>query len=243
LANLSRPCAPRRPQWQGSSKRNSGSRDFRLVACVAASVVALTYLGPYLVLVFYALWLSWPCFRPKLLQPTRALLFPALIVADVLASVLWSINPDVTARAALQFASMIGCTIIAARLVSVHSFIKGFALGACAVLVLVIGMTGGLPDDSALVGGLGSKNQVGEIAELGFYCALMLWFTSKALASKIFLSVAPMVLCLVCLYHSHSATAEITLAAVLVMSFTAYFIGRFPARFRLPPSALWSCAC
>jgi exopolysaccharide production protein ExoQ len=206
--------------------------DFRLVASVAVSVVAMTFLGTHLVALFYAVWLPWAVFRPKqIFQPSRELLLPAIIVAYSLASVLWSVHPDLTARAALEFASMIGCTVIIARLVSVASFIKGVVLGVCAVLVIVLVQSGGFPEGSALTGSLGSKNQVGAIAELGCYCALLMWFGSKG-AARIVLSIVPLCLCLVCLYFSHSATSDISFAAMLCVSYAAYFVGRLPAKFR-----------
>ena len=223
-----------RPVWQNHETNIKHELpDTQAVIWVATSIVAMTFLGTYLVALFYALWLPWVLFRPRqILRPSRELVLPTVIVAYSLASVLWSVHRDVTLRAALEFASMIGCTVIIARLVSVASFIKGVVLGVCAALVIVLVQSGGFPEGSALTGSLGSKNQVGAIAELGFFCALLMRFGSNGAALRI-LSLGPLLLCLVCLYFSHSATSDVSLAAMICVSYAAYFVGRLPRKFRV----------
>ena len=103
------------------------------------------------------------CFR---LGPSRDALAPLLLASYSVASVVWSDYPEITARASLEFFSMIVCVIVIARIVSTEAFIKGLILGCCCVLIatLIDGKADGrdyFTGEYTLVGMFGSKNQVG----------------------------------------------------------------------------------
>jgi exopolysaccharide production protein ExoQ len=129
---------------------------------------------------------------------------------------------------------MIAFTLIIARTVSIPAFIKGITVGASVALVATIVAAGGIPDDLAQVGALGSKNQVGEIAEIGLYCAILSWSLLKNPPGKTAFSVLPFMLCTICLYFSRSATSDVSLAAMLGISATIYIIARMPQKIRAP---------
>ena len=187
------------------------------------------------VALFYLLWLPRAFYKGRLtLRPSKALVFPAIVAAYALASTVWSDHPDMTARAALEFASFVVCVAIISQIVSIRAFIKGVTVGAAAALIATLVIAGGLPDDTALVGSLGSKNQVGEIAEVGFYCALMSWFIVRRLGTKVLFSLVPLVISAVCLVYSRSAISYVSLAAMLGVSCGAYIIGKLPPKVRMP---------
>jgi exopolysaccharide production protein ExoQ len=210
--------------------------EWEAIARVAGSFTALVFLGTYCVIAFYALWLPNILYRGRFsLRPSKALLFPGLVVADALASVLWSIHPDVTARAAVQYFSFIACTVIAARIVPFAGFVRGLAVGASVTLIAAIIFAGGLPDDgSAFTGTLGSKNQVGSAAEVGAYCALASWFLLRGLAAKITFAGLPFLLCMVCMLLARSATSLVSLIATGSVVCAVYALGKLPPKVKRP---------
>jgi exopolysaccharide production protein ExoQ len=210
--------------------------EWEAIARVAASFVALVFLGTYCVIAFYALWLPNILYRGRFaLRPSKALLLPGLVIADALASVLWSTHPDVTARAAVQYFSFIACTVIAARIVPFAGFVRGIAVGATVALVAAIAMSGGLPDNGeALTGGLGSKNQVGAAAEVGAYCALASWYLWRRRSAKIVFAALPFVICILGLVYSRSATSLVSLMATGGVVCAVYALGKLPPRVKRP---------
>jgi exopolysaccharide production protein ExoQ len=202
---------------------------------IAASFVLMTFAGTYFIALFYLFWLPRAFYKGRVtLPPSKALVFPAIVAAYALASTVWSVHPDMTARAALEFASFIVCVAIISQIVSIRAFIKGVAVGAAAALIVTLVIAGGVRGDTALVGSLGSKNQVGAIGEVGFYCALMSWFIVRRLDTKVLFSLVPLVISAVCLLYSRSATSYVSLAAMLGVSSGAYIIGKLPPKSRMP---------
>ena len=145
----------------------------------------------------------------------------------------WSEHPEGTARASIEFASMLVCTAIMARIVSVNAFIVGIVGGACAIVMAVM-LTGGGGTGTALVGFLGSKNQVGSIAEVGAYCALLSWFIYRNILLRLLGSLVPLTVCMVGLYLSRSATSTVSFIAMLAASLGMSLIGKLPLRARAP---------
>jgi hypothetical protein len=96
------------------------------------------------VALFYLLWLPRAFYKGRLtLRPSKALVFPAIVAAYALASTVWSDHPDMTARAALEFASFVVCVAIISQIVSIRAFIKGVTVGAAAALIATLVIAGG----------------------------------------------------------------------------------------------------
>jgi exopolysaccharide production protein ExoQ len=205
---------------------------------VAATVIGITYGNIVGIGLVYLLWLPRLLMRVPKFPPAKALVFPVLIGGYALLSTVWSDHPDGTARASIEFASMLVCTAMMARAASIDAFISGIAAGACAILIAVIAQGGG--GSGALVGFMGSKNQVGSLAEVGIYCALLSWFIYRNMLLRVLGSLVPLMVCMISLVWSRSATSDVSLAAMLAASFGMFLIGKFPLRARMP--ALFSSA-
>jgi exopolysaccharide production protein ExoQ len=199
---------------------------------VAASVIGITYGGVIGIVLLYSLWLPRLLMKVPKLPQRKALVFPILIGGYLLLSTLWSDYPAGTARGAVEFASMLVCTAMMTRAVSISSFIAGIVAGAGTILMAVIA-TGGA-GGGALVGFMGSKNQVGSIAEVGAYCALLSWFVYRNILLRLLGSLVPLIVCMICLYLSQSTTSNVSLMAMLAASFGMFLIGKLPLRARAP---------
>ena len=163
-----------KPIWQVKEKLEPYMPDALAIISVAASMIAMIFLGQIFILLFYVLWLPRLYYKGQwIIKPTKAIILPALIIIYSIVSTVWSIHYDLTLRAALQFFSVILCSLIISRVVRINAFIKGVTLGMCLSLIWVIVSSGGIQTETALTGSLGSKNQVGANAEIGFYCAIM----------------------------------------------------------------------
>ena len=108
------------------------------VLVVAASVIGITYGGIAGIAIVYVLWLPRLLMKGPKFPPAKALVFPILIAGYVLLSTVWSEHPAGTARSAIEFASMLVCTAMMARTVSVNAFIVGIVGGACAIVMAVM---------------------------------------------------------------------------------------------------------
>jgi hypothetical protein len=116
---------------------------FKEALGVAASVIGITYGGITGIAIVYILWLPRLLMKGPKFPPAKALVFPILIGGYVLLSTVWSEHPEGTARASIEFASMLVCTAIMARIVSVNAFIVGIVGGACAIVMAVMATGGG----------------------------------------------------------------------------------------------------
>ena len=229
-----------KPSWQPNNPR-SHAIDVRVaeVLCVAASVLAMTFMGTFFVAFFYLLWLPRVFMAKAKFPPAKALFFPVLLVGYALLSTFWSDHPDVTERNGIEFASMMVCTAIMAGTVSINAFILGVVVGACATVIGVVVQTGGLPqgaggESADLVGSMGSKNQVGAIAEVGIYCALLSWFICRTFPLRMAFSLFPLAVCAIGLIYSRSATSDVSLLAMLAASCGMFLIAKLPLKARVP---------
>lgn len=223
-----------KPTWQVKQKLEPYMPDVFAIISVAASMVAMIFLGQIFVLLFYALWLPRAYYKGQwIIKPTRAVILPALIIIYSIASTIWSVHYDLTLRAGLQFSSVILCSLIISRVVRVNAFIKGVTLGMFLALVWVVVSSGGIHTETALTGSLGSKNQVGANAEIGFYCAFMCLFIFKKYWQKFFLAMPAVLLCAGCLILSQSATSNISLLAMIFISGAAYILAKLSRQFRI----------
>lgn len=243
MTNAPPPQLYKRPQWQiRESGRNSTLRDLFAIPSVAMTVGVTAFAGLFStipILILYAMWFPRVfykrCFR---LGPSRDALAPLLLASYSVASVVWSDYPEITARASLEFFSMIVCVIVIARIVSTEAFIKGLILGCCCVLIatLIDGSYGRdyFTGEYTLVGMFGSKNQVGLYAEIGLYAAILYLFRRISITEKIVYAVVPIVVCGACLVISRSATSVASLAIVFAAIGAAWWAARFHPRLRWP---------
>lgn len=207
--------------------------DFPAMLSVALSIVSMIFLGQALILMLYALWLPRIYYKGQWsITPRVDMIFPALIIAYSLASTLWSVHPGMTLRAGLQFASIITCALIISRIVRVKAVIKGIVLGMCIALSIVL-MSSGISSQSALIGGLGSKNQVGANAEIGLYCALLCFFMFRNYWQKIIIALPAIMLCGLCLYLSQSATSNVSLLITIIISLALFLLAKLSKQLRL----------
>ncbi len=223
-----------KPTWQVKEKLEPYMPDLFAIISVAASMVAMIFLGQIFVLLLYALWLPRAYYKGQwIVKPTRAVILPALIIIYSISSTLWSAHYDLTLRASLQFFSIILCSLIISRVVRTNAFIKGTTLGMCLALIWIVISSGGIHTEAALTGSLGSKNQVGANAEIGFYCAMICLFMFKKYWQKIFIALPAMLLCIVCLFLSQSATSNISLLAMIFASLAAYILAKLSKQLRM----------
>jgi|CXWL01.1.fsa_nt_gi exopolysaccharide production protein ExoQ len=223
-----------KPVWQAREKAEPYMSDFFAIISVAASVVAMVFLGTLNVLLLYAIWLPQIFYRGQwVIKPSKDILLPAAIIIYSIASAVWSRHPDITLRIGLEFGSLICCSLIIARIIQINAFIKGVTLGMFISLAIVFISAGSIQTESALTGSLGSKNQVGMNSEIGFFCALLCLFIFKEYWKKILIILPAMVFFAGCLFLSKSSTSTLSLAAMIAVSFFAYILTKFSRNFRM----------
>jgi len=219
-----------RPTLSKSKSEYPKLRALYAIPSVALTMVIMAYSGLFgmiPILVLYGIWFPLIFYKGRLtLRLTKDIYGAFILAVYVVSSVLWSDYPEITARAALEFASMIVCTIIMSRVVETESFVKGVILGAIFVLAstIVNGTYGRdyFTGEYTLVGLLGSKNQVGLFAEIGFFTSLIYMFAARRIKDKILYSLCPLMFFSFCLYLSHSATSVASLTIVLAVTYSMY---------------------
>jgi len=195
--------------------------------------------GAISIVFFYALWLPLYVLRPDLvLRRGEGTLLVLLLPLLCFYSALWSDYPSLSFYLATQFFTTVLALLALARTASITAIAKGFALGTTAIMLLTIATgvyhTSGITGEAALVGNLGSKNQVGVNATIAIFCALMLLGTRSSLPGRIMFSGVPLLVGLIALYLSKSATSVFTLAAALSSVAGMYGISRVDQRARFP---------
>ncbi len=219
------------------------NNDWIDIFAICASTVALSFSGMAGVLAFYALWLPRLLKGSAVLPAMRDLLFPVTIVGYAGLSVLWSDYPAQSARCAVELASMMLCVSIIARCASVHSMTLGLLSGAALTLSIALLQPDSRIELSGILTALGSKNQVGALAELGILCAGVTWHLMKRVPARVMFSLLPMVSFLGVLYLSHSATSTVTLIGAIAVIGGLSTIARFPRQARMSLLFLAFCFC
>ncbi len=209
------------------------------IALTTFSVAYSGLFGIWSILLFYALWLPHISYKGRfILRLSKDIVLPLGLAAACILSVFWSDYPSITIRAALEFTSMAVCSIIATRITSLRSFIKGTVIGFFIVLVVTISKGGYALDpftgEYAFVGLLGSKNQVGFAAEIEIFMAALMFFNADGRTEKIIYSIIPLLLSGASLYLSHSATSVVSLGATMLACFVAYRLTKFSRPLRAP---------
>ncbi len=189
------------------------------------------------VLAFYAVWLPMLALPyrhlwSRLQRPTVLLALPML----ALASVLWSDRPEVTLRAAVQYGSTVLLGLVAARCLTMATFVRGVMLGGTMVLIYshaVGGYAYDVVDGSyAFSGAFSSKNQLGLFASLTLIGALGVAMLDRHALAWAVPAVGIAAFSLWTVVLTESATAMITVALALIVMAAAALLMRFDDRFR-----------
>jgi exopolysaccharide production protein ExoQ len=207
---------------------------------VAISMFVFAYssnFGKLPILMYYALWLPLIAVDYRKVCGNAARYY-WILPFGVLAclSMFWSQAPGATARTSVQYATQIVCALVAARTINIKTLSCGVLIGVTIVIVysLLKGSYQYDPFDGgySFAGAFSSKNQ------LGFFCAIGLYFSFAAFfVLRLRRAVLPLVLLtaalsLYGLRISHSATAMITIAATLALMIGLGVVSSFPAMTR-----------
>lgn len=202
------------------------------------STVILAYggiLGPISIVVYLGIWVSRLVWRGK-----KALARSRLLLAIPLwglLSVLWSEFPAESLYRSAEYASLILCTLIMGNTVTPRSFVRGLIIGCSLTLLasLASGKYGVDPfsGNYSLVGLFGSKNMVGLFGEITILLCYVALYFEKSLIQKCMFSIGPVLLGLVCLFLSKSASSVLSLVAAFGFLFVITLLARLPRQFRI----------
>lgn len=213
-----------RPKWQLSDSRSIGfMNDRRAFLYVTLSVLIMAHgslVGPLGILVFYGMWL--PKIQVKgvpTLKINRYNALPFIFMFWCLLSVMWSSYPKTSLYKALEYSSLVLCTLIISEVVRVRVYLRALAMGSTITLLIALLSRKYAIDyftgTYSLVGYLGSKNQVGLFASILVVTSIVTLPIVKGSFNKLATCVVPMILGFYCVYASRSATSTIALAATL----------------------------
>ncbi|MEW4569528.1 O-antigen ligase family protein [Tautonia sp. JC769] len=197
-----------------------------------------SHLGPLSIVAFFALWMSTMLPRGKVaITIPRNCTLTVLFVLWCILSSIWSKHTNTSLYKALEFGGLALFSLVIAEKTSPKSFIHGIRDGAMIVLALTLasGRYGGDPftGEHILVGYFGSKNMVGLFAQIAILAALLTFGGSRNLVSRCF-SLLGILLGLLCLVQSKSATSLVGTLATAAILATLYAITRLPRHRRKP---------
>lgn len=194
--------------------------------------------GQVSILLFYGLWLPLVAVdyrrvigSPRVFLPIMAFSLFAML------SVFWSAAPSVTARASVQFFTHVVCSLIAMRVVSNDSFVKGALLGT--ILVMIYSLMFGyylfdpLDGTVSFVGAFSSKNQLGLYASLGVYFVFAAIVILKMRRLWLIVAALTAILSAYCLKQSESATSVLTVIVVIGASLVLRAVRLLSPRHRI----------
>lgn len=217
---------------------------------VALSVLVMSFSSLFSVLpilLFLLLWMRHAFYKGVfMLRPSASLVTVAALPFLACYSIFWSLQPGRSLYAGAEFFAMALCAVVIGRSVSAGVFGRGLTLGIAVALAITFA-DGTYAVDyesqrSALVGLFGSKNQVGFIASLGIYAALVLMFSRIGGWQKLFFAVLPFTICVPALYASHSATSLASLVLGLAAAAALFLLTRLGPRRRNAGAALAALA-
>lgn len=184
---------------------NTLSTTFSILSVALSTVIlAFSHLFTMVpILVLYGIWFSRLLYTNYYCLRLSLSVAPHLCIAAFTSlSVFWSYEPSISLLRALQFSSMLMCTILMARLIEIRLFLKGLSLGVLFILLSLF-HTGSF----SFEGLFGSKNMVGLFAEIGIFASLIILFTKDTLTSKLVFGIVPAGLGLICMLLSGSIGA------------------------------------
>lgn len=200
-----------------------GRNEIYGVAAVALSFFVFAYssrFGQISILAYYGVWL------PLVVVDYRRVLGNYLRYGWIFAfalfcflSAFWSDAPSVSLRAAIQYLTHVVCTLIAMRVLTSETLVRGALAGSAVVLLysLVFGnyLYDALDGTYSFVGAFSSKNQLGLYASLGVLFAYANVLIFRARGIWFLGSLGTGLLSLYSLFASQSATSVITTVAIL----------------------------
>ncbi len=163
---------------------------------------------------------------PRFQRKGKPTIKPALSLMPLLFFLLWSITSSVWSAyhltslyASVEYASLVVCTLVMSHVVTTRAFLRGLVLGITVTLIasLVDGHYESDPFSGkySLVGLFGSKNMIGLFAEMLIIVSLLLRYVTEGKFARLFISTGPLLLGLVCLFESKSATSVVSLVCAL----------------------------
>jgi len=196
-------------------------------------------LGPASILVFYAIWLPRLRYNGVLCHILcRTSRITLLFILWACVSVSWSPYVATSLYSVLEYSSLVLCTLIMSSVISTRAFLHGIIVGSTVVLLasLTLGRYAIDPfsNSSSLVGLFGSKNVVGLFAELLVLASVVVMLVSRGFVGRLLLCAGPVLLGMLCLLQSKSATSSISLLIALIVLAVMGAITRFPKGVRLP---------
>jgi len=227
-------------QQRNSRKNAPYLSNFFGTIYVAITTIMLAYgglIGFGAILVMYALWLPKIVYKGVfLLRPTKDVIFVMLLPIVAIMSVAWSDYPSNTIKSAMEYASLLVCTVIISKTVRTEALLRGFVIGSTIALIASVASQqyglDPLTGQYTLIGLFGSKNMIGLFAELGILFSLISLYVRQPMISKLIFAVGPLGICVVSLYLSKSASSVLTLALTLAVIIGARFITRLPRAMR-----------
>jgi len=206
--------------------------DMLAIVYVAITIVIMAYsflFKIFPILIFMGIWFAHIYYKKTFtLRLSADMIFALFLPVFCCYSALWSDYPTVSLYAGMGLIGMVACVIIIARTVRAEAYIKGITLGTMVTLIATL-MSGHTAKDEFTgtlvhVGLFTSKNEAGFFAELGVYAAVLIMFSRMALTDKFFFGLLPLVVSLITLYTSKSASSDISLIIALVVTCVIYFL-------------------
>lgn len=192
--------------------------------------------GSGVIAIYLAIWVGYAALIPMraihwLLTAVVPWLFPML----ALASVTWSGDPGISARAALELIAATGTAIIMARALSVRQFTSAFA--AATVIVCLYSVVSGRVEASAtsgdsLAGIFGSKNQLAYSAGLAILGSLGVLLSEDQPVLARLCGLGGALACTVALWRAHSVGALGACAGAVGICLACGFARTVPAKWR-----------
>jgi len=219
---------------------NPDDNVFFAVPAVAISTLMLGYshnLGPASVLLFFALWLPLPLIGPaRAGRAAGAALVVLALPLFACLSAVWSDAPAFTLRAAMQYFSLLLCTVIAAIYISVPSLIWGLLIGCHVINIWSLAFGHEVFDyfgnSYAFAGLFPSKNVFGFFTSIGILSS----FSAIAMLNRRYVLRAAIGVASLQFFYaliiSDSATSLISLVGAMLVLCTALILGRLPRTLR-----------
>ncbi len=175
------------------------------------------------ILTMYAMWFPFLYYKKSFaLRPSIDIALPLVFAGYCIMSSVWSDHLGHSLYSSIQYLSMIICSIIIARRLSFHDFLKGISLGVFLVLICTFFVKGMTSADL-----FGSKNQFGFFAEIGILVSIFILFSlTHSILQKLIFAGFPFIISMICLGLSHSASSVISTVAVLATCGVGVFIGK-----------------
>ncbi len=195
------------------------------LVAVTTFILAYSWLVPVIpILVFLAIWTPFLIVYRQtfLLKPTKETIIPLIFIGYILFSLFWSDIKTHTLIYGLEYLATFFIMLIISRIVSIRALVLGLSIGCFAVLVFRY--TAFFINFVAW-----SKNQVGFFAELATFTSMMSLFvhnTSKK--QKFIFGMLPLLLGVIALIFSKSASSVLSLVVVLAFCFLMTLIGKLP---------------